>query len=374
MNPCCTPLRRILLLAGALVLTGLTARPGAAQRPCRGVIPINDSVQCKLAGDSVWFGGSSSGTMDFDNDSLYLGSGWVYLAPVNSGGGNRADVLLGGTAPVKVSTTYSTASAGSADTLGMDSSATMLGASNKGSFLVLVSIQNGGTTPDTTVSIALVAGSMITPSLQPGCQITYKGGQTTSLSNTVRNTLNGIPAATNIPVNCFMTPCPSSILGAGNTACTLGGYNAVFGSGTIATIDVDNDSITLSSGTVFLTPGGGGNSSVTLATGYMETDSVAADSGQMALDTVIAFGVSSNNASFFVQSFGADSVSVGVTSGNLAIPNIPQYIQLQAGYQADYYGAGYRRAGVLSRSPISGSSTTMLCGLGAYPMKSPQCP
>jgi hypothetical protein len=372
MNPCCIPLRRILLLAGALVLTGLTARPGAAQQPCRGVITINDSVQCKLAGDSVWFGGSSSGTMVLNADSMHLNTGWAYLAPISSGGGNRADAVLGGTAPVKVSTTYSTASAGSADTLGMDSSATMLGETNKGAFLVFVSIQPGFP-PDTSVTVALVGGSMITPSLQPGCQITYKGGEPTSLSSAVIDTLVGIPAATNIPINCFVNTCPASITGPqSNQPCTLGGYNVVFGPGSSATIDVDNDSIMLSSGTAFLTPGRGG-SSVTLATGYVETDSVAADSGKMVLDTIRAFTVSSSNASFFVQSSGASSVSVGVTSGTLAIPGSLQDSQLQANDQADYSGAGYGTTGRLQRTSIS-VSNTMLCSMGAYPMKSPQCP
>ncbi|HYR11440.1 MAG TPA: hypothetical protein VEQ60_26900, partial [Longimicrobium sp.] len=104
------PLRRLLLLTAALVLTAITARPAAAQCTPGGTL----SGTTTLGGDKVTFGGNAYGCIYPAGDSIYLDSGWVFLQPGGGGSGDPLrtrlpiDALTAG-GPVKVTTPYTVA-------------------------------------------------------------------------------------------------------------------------------------------------------------------------------------------------------------------------------------------------------------------------
>ncbi|HEX6909364.1 MAG TPA: hypothetical protein VF142_03165 [Longimicrobium sp.] len=372
MKPSPSPLRGILVLAAAVALTALGAHPGAAQPPqCspnQGQQNITSGMTCKIAGDSVQFGSSganiASGTISYGQGNINLTRGWAYLAAPGSAG-NSANVMeeVFGTEtkpPVKVSTTYTVASAGSAHGPLTDTTILVVG-QGTGTFLVLVSVDG---TNDTTVSVALVEGSMIGLDMAPGCQMTYVNpiGTMSNYSSDVQNILDGLNLPS-LPTSCPSLPCPAQITGS-NPPCAVGGYTATFLPGASATVNVEADSINLANGSVFLSSTPQGSSGIVVATSYMSTDSAGPTD---------VFKVSTGSGSdFLVTVNGAESAYVAVSSGSVTA-TMENDQPVTRGYQMTYTGAGLNTNARRRRTSISSAAYGILCGLGVYPAASCVC-
>jgi hypothetical protein len=197
MTPGTTPLRALFMRAARILAAAILvlATGGCLQPSCSFFTNLFGTANCSIADDNAQFSANASYEIFSgpNGDTIQLNSGWVLLSPVYAAGTGTA---------AYVQTAYVVAGSDTPTDSGpplparVDSTIVEDDGSLTASFFVIAFTTNS--TLDST-TVALLSGSMLTPSMTPGCQITYyqNGVQSPSIpfSPTVQDTLNSISAA-----------------------------------------------------------------------------------------------------------------------------------------------------------------------------------